>query len=929
MKKWMNCLAAGMIWLMGMLSVFPALSVKAQDDTKVIRVAFPEGAGINEVYDDGTYGGIVYDWLMEIAKYTGWEYEFNTGDTKDKLQEMLDGQYDLMGGMFLRDSLKEVYSYPKYSTGFNYSLLIYRQDDKDIKGFDLSSLNGKKIGVYASAADKIRRLENFLEVNNVSAELVYYKDVEKYEKCLEDPAIDIMLGSDVYMKKGYNVAAKFPAEPTYIVTLKGNTELCEELDAAMEAIYSANPDFAEEVYEKYFHENYINSILFTEEERAFIESSGKIRVAAVEDRYPIRYEREGVEQGIIPKSIELIAERTGLEFEYVLAKNYQEAVALVKEGKADIINGYLDSENTAKASGLVRTAAYATLNSVTLRNKQSVDDGKGLIMAQPKAHVLELRGEKDQVKYYEDYEECLEAVNHGEADYTQMPASFIEGFYAKDYYSNVLLVSDTNQHEELSIAMPKPLDVRLYSILSKAINNFSDDEVVSITTQNTIGLWENTATLKTLIYTNPILVVCLSVGSILLLAIIAVMIISYRMRVKIMAVKLEKAEETSKAKSDLLSRMSHEIRTPMNAIIGLTGLAQRLEETPPTVARNLEQIDSSAKFLLSLLNDVLDMSKIDNQKMQLQEEPFDLKDMISQLKNMFAAQAASRQITFTISNSLQDTMFVGDEMRLQQVLTNLLSNACKFTDEGGKIELSVRQENQDAKSVGGLTERTLYFAVQDTGIGVEEKDIERIFNSFEQVKGSDTTIQGTGLGLAISSSLVGLMGGELKVKSRTGEGSVFYFSIQLPVFAGNLPVSAKPDSDTLQSLDGVWVLLAEDNDINAEIAIELLKLQNITVKRAANGLQVVELFAQSKEREFDAILMDINMPVMNGLEATRKIRAMQRADAKGIPILAMTANTFQEDRDEAVSAGMNGFLPKPFDVDQLYEILLDSISGCE
>lgn len=919
MKKWMKYLASGLMSFLIAVCVYPSLSVNAEEETRVLRVAFPEAKGINKVYDDGTYGGTVYEWLMEIAKYTGWEYEFNTGDTDEKLIEMNNGEYELMGGMFLRDDLKAFYNYPKYSAGYNYSLLIYRQDDQDIKQFDYSTINGKKIGVFTNAVDKIDRLKKFLEFNGIQAELVYYNNVETYERCLEGEEVDIMLGSDIYMKEGYNVVAKFPTEPTYIVTSKEETELCEELSAAMEAIYSVNPNFGEEVYEKYFPGNYINSIVLTDAERSFIDNSDVIRIAVVKERYPLYYELDGTEQGIIPKTIELIKNKTGLEFEYVYTDNYKQSLEYVKEGKADLISGFMDSEDVAQSMGLIRTAGYATLNSVILRNKQSYDNRDSMVMAQLRDHTQDPWGEHDTVEYYDNYDDCLAAVNSGEADYTQMAAAFIEGLYAKDYYANVVMVSDTDMKEELSFAMNKSSDVMLYTILSKVIHNLSEEETANILSQNTIGMRDNSVTFKTLLYTNPILAVCFSVGIILLLSIVVILIISNRMHVKIMGVKLEKAEETSKAKSDFLSRMSHEIRTPMNAIIGLTSLTQMLKETPPAVEKNLKQIDASAKFLLSLLNDILDMSKIDNQKMVTLKLPFDLNHMVSQLKNMFEVQAANKHIRFEITNLLQETLFLGDEMRLQQILTNLLANACKFTSDGGSVELVIRQKGMDEEK------GSIYFAVKDTGIGIEEKDLGRIFNAFEQVNESNTAIQGTGLGLAISNSLVQLMGGEMNVESQPGKGSVFYFTLQLPIYHGELQVSGKTDQNVFQELKGIRILLAEDNDINAEIAVELLELQNMEVLRVENGEQAVEAFKANPEGYFDVIMMDINMPVMNGLDATRQIRAMLMAYAEQIPILAMTANTSQEDRNEANAAGMTGFLSKPFDVAQLYEILLHAV----
>lgn len=920
MKKYLKALG---LWLAVCLCLITLSTgsdaLASEKDPRVLKVAFPEAVGINEVYEDGTYGGCVYDWLEEIAKYTGWKYEFVTGDPNELMHEMEEEKYDLMGGVYFLDGLDELYNFPEYIMGSNYSLLIYRQEDQDIKGYDHTTLNGKRIGVWKRAVRKIERLEKFLDINNVQYELIYFEDQDAYEKCLETQAVDLMLGSDVHMKEHYNVAAKFEAEPYYIVTAKDEPELCKELSSAMESIYAANPNFAKDLYNQYFPDRYINSISFTAEEQEFIRQSGPLKVAVQKDCYPLFFVQEDGIKGIIPDCLELISKRTGLTFQYQYADTYQEQIDLVKEGKADIIGAYRNSDVSAAEDGLVRTVSFASLDSVILRNKQSIRKSEGLIMAVPKGQDLKPSSRSDTILYYEAYRECLEAVNSGEADYTRMPAAFIEDFYSKYYYVNIALAAETNLQEELTLALTVPVKVPLYSVLSKAINNFSDEESEHILLNNSLALRESTVTVKSLLYSNPIMVIGISVSIILLISVIVVLLNFNRTRARVMQLKLEKAEEMGRAKSDFLSRMSHEIRTPMNAIIGLTNLTRMTGEVTPAVDETLSKIESSAKFLLSLLNDVLDMSKIDNQKMKMECVPFDLIKMVSEIKNMFSVQAETQELTLEVICNIRQPFFVGDKMRIQQVLTNLFSNACKFTDKGGTIQLVIEEQDHSNDTAA------LRFSVRDTGIGINQEDLEQIFRAFEQAKESNLRFPGTGLGLAISSSLVELMGGELKVKSKLGSGSEFYFTILLPV-CGELP-SKDGEYGKLEvnCLEGLRVLLAEDNDINAEIVTELLESQKVIVDRVADGKQAAELFAKSPEGTYKVILMDINMPVMDGLTAARMIRSMNRLDAGTVPILAMTANTFQEDRDNAANAGMTGFLPKPFDVDKLYQILLESL----
>lgn len=901
------------------MGLCPTAAGAASEASPVLKVAFPETAGINEVYEDGSYGGCVYDWLREIAKYTGWEYEIITGDADELLNGMMAGEYDLMGGMYFIEEYEKYFDYPKYVMGSNYNLLICHQDNPDIRGYDQTTINGKKIGVYSNAANRIERLKKYLSFNSFDCELVYYDDYEEYSKCLDNGEVELMLSSEVYMGDSYNIVAEFEGEPYYIVSNMSKPELSEELSMAIEHIYSADYDFAQKLHDRYFNMRYSNSIFFDEPELDFIESCGTLRVAVIEDRFPLYYERDGELKGIIPDCFELITQRTGLQFEYIGADNYQGMINLVRDGEADFVGAFQNGDKSAESLGLIRTVAYAKLDSVILINNNSRNKTEGLVLAAPELREITPKNEGDTIRHYKSYSECMKAIRNGEADYTRMFAAYIDEFYTNNHYNDISLVADTNLSEELTIAMAAPVNVPLYSIINKTLNNLTEDETARLLAENNRSIRQGNVTLKTLIYNNPIMFIFISIGIVILLATFAVVINYDRARSRVMELKLEKAEETSRAKSDFLSRMSHEIRTPLNAIIGLAGLTRMTGEAAPKVEQNLEKIESSAYFLLSLLNDVLDMAKIESRKMELENAPFNIEDLVLQTESMFAVQADSLALELGISCSVSKPNFIGDKMRLQQVLTNLLANACKFTNEGGSVKLCVEELERSDKSA------LLRFSVKDTGVGIEPEDRERIFRAFEQVHRGSQRVPGTGLGLAISSSMVEMMGGRLELESTPGKGSNFFFEIEMPIFEGEPPCEPVWEKSRGVRLEGLRVLVAEDNDINAEIAMELLANQGIIADRAENGQKAAEMFGSSPEGTYDLILMDINMPVRNGLEATRDIRAMERTDAKTVPILAMTANTFQEDKDYALGAGMTGFLPKPFDVQQLYQSLLDAM----
>lgn len=596
MRDWRRKLCTVPIVFLLLIGYSSLIYAAQTDEARVLKVAFPESTGLNEVYEDGTYGGCVYDWLHEIAKYTGWEYEFVTGDVSELLEDFENGEYDLMGGMFYIPGFEEKYNYPKYIMGSNYSLLIYPRDDNSIKSFDYTTLNGKRIGVYKKAASKVERLKKFLSFNNLNCELVAYDDASEYQKCLENGAVDILYGSDIYMQDSYNVAAKIEADPYYIVTALDEPGLCEQLNEVISEIYSVNPNFATELYEKYFPEKYFNSINFTDADREFINQKNIIRVGVLTDRYPLFYEEEGVIKGIIPGCLELITERTKLEFEYVYAASYTKLLSLVEDNEVDMIGYYLNDEISADKNNLIRTASFAKLDSVIIRNKKSNLSKKERVMAVPIGRDLKPEQDGVSILYYEKYEDCLDAVDDGEADYTQLPAAYLEDLYARNYYANVTLVADINKMEELTFAIPKRRNVELYSILNKAICNISQEEMNNIVSKNLIIPRAGTPTIRSLIYSNPIVAISVCVGFVVLVSVIIILYSTNKMKNNVMRVKLEKAEETSKTKSEFLSRMSHEIRTPMNAIIGLSNLTLMNEEASPAIRENIAKIDSSAQF---------------------------------------------------------------------------------------------------------------------------------------------------------------------------------------------------------------------------------------------------------------------------------------------------------------------------------------------
>ena len=376
---------------------------------------------------------------------------------------------------------------------------------------------------------------------------------------------------------------------------------------------------------------------------------------------------------------------------------------------------------------------------------------------------------------------------------------------------------------------------------------------------------------------------------------------------------LQSAERASKAKTDFLSNMSHDIRTPMNAIIGITTLMKNELHQPEKLAEHLGKLESSGQLLLGIINNILDMSRIESGKTTLNVEKMNLPQQISQLDSIIRQQAGQRRQTFTVSTNLQHENVLADPNRLNQVLMNILSNAVKYTPNGGHIQLEVDELPRNEHYA------RYRFVVQDDGIGMSEEFQKTLFDPFTREEKSGTNkVQGTGLGMAITKNIVDLMGGSINVESATGKGTRFEVVLEFPIDAEAdhaQQVQALPEeAEETSPLSGMKFLCAEDNAINAEILQMLLETKGASCTICPNGQEIVDAFANVKPGEYDMILMDVQMPVMDGLEATRRIRNGENPLGRVIPILAMTANAFLEDMQKSKEAGMDAHLSKPVDI---------------
>ena len=927
--------------LVFIMLAFHLSALARTSEKRVLRVAFPQVVGMSWTAEDGSHHGMLVDYLNEIAKYTGWEYEYIDTNRQTVLNEFIAGQYELMGGNYYIPGLEEYYAYPDYNMGYSRSLLLARSDDRTIHSYNLESMNGKTIGVYENAKENIRRLKEFLAINGLDCKFQYYslKDMQKNDEglyfYLMNGEIDLLLSGIIYNHDSVRVIATYNSQPYYIVTNPSNKEVLDGLNMALERILDANPNFAAERYAANFPARLVN-VQFSDRDLEYVKKRKTITVAVPENWYPF-YCKETSQKnhvGIMVDVLDKIKDFTGLDFSYVYAKNYSDAVHLVQRGKADILGFFLGDENDAAQLGLALSASYVSANNIIVRNKACSYPAPGLVGALVESQRFPSGISAEKIRSYPGIKEALAAVNSGEVDFIYGLSSKMEQDILRYHFTNLAPVTLVNDQSAISFALPTPVDPDLLTVLNKAINNLSESERTVIRNRNLESIGVSEFSLTDFIYANPLqfMFIVMFVLSVLFTALL--LAIGARMKATVIQGNLKRAEAANLAKSEFLSRMSHEIRTPMNGIVGMSTIAMQNIDNTDKIKDCLEKVIMSSKHLLALINDVLDMSKIESGKVELRHESFNFRAFLQDLENLYGEQAKSKGISYeTILASDLEVQIIGDSLRLNQVLSNLLSNALKFTPAKGMIKLRVSKTGEDQENV------YLRFEVIDTGCGIAEENYDKIFESFEQ-ENVDVTYKygGTGLGLSIVKRFTGLMGGGIHVTSVQGSGSTF--TVDLPF--GKIKESGKPTrfSDINGRNDlakdcyavdydfkGKRILLVEDNELNREIAEELIGVTGASVESAEDGVQAVEMFKESAEGYYDLILMDVQMPHMDGYEATRCIRALGRSDAQKVPIFAMTANAFAEDVQKSREAGMNAHISKPLDIRAVYKQMNRYLQG--
>lgn len=731
-----------------------------------------------------------------------------------------------------------------------------------------------------------------------------------------DGKVDVVPDVSIGSVKGTKQLALYSNAFFYFAATKGSEELMAELDEAISTLNRVSPDFQANLAQKYLN-NTLGLFFITEEEADYIREKKTIRALCVPDCAPfVICNGQGEWRGIAVSMMEDFAQRTGLTVEYTRYDRSQPFYDVFHSGEFDCVLGIPVNNAYNTQLGVVTSAPYLSTEQVyfTKHNaaQLSFEDAK---IAMLRGSALAESHQCKEVLFYDTTEQCIDAVVAGKADGGYGNQYCVE-YYSQHNFVNLSIVPLVGEQKNMEISVSRKENPAFLALLNRYIEHMESGQIYGF--HFAANEEHNNTWFKILMFSDPLKSALLvaAFATVVLMA-IAMFFFAKSSRKKNRALQI-----ASNAKSDFLSRVSHDMRTPMNAILSFSSMNLDETVTEAQLVSDMQQIHRSGQYLLGLINDVLDMSKIEHQKMELRLESILPGKLVKEILNAMEPVMAEQKLVFQVElHQLdQETAIVCDVMRTKQVLINLLSNAAKFTPEGGTVLFRVENTERTERDA------THRFTVKDTGIGMSPEFQKSLFEPFAQERNEKTgQLTGTGLGLAIVKELVDLMGGTITVQSQQNAGSEFVVELRHALAQTVQPLPKKADTLPENFLTGRHILLAEDHPINAEIIRRMLAKQGAETDHAENGQLAVERFEASPPGYYDAVLMDIRMPVMDGLTAAQAIRQLPRADAGHVPIVAISANAFDEDVEKSRQAGMNQHLSKPIDPARLYAALCELV----
>ena len=929
------------MWMM--LSVYCQAAEMNNDENQpqTIRVGSFEDT-FNYVDKNGVRRGYGYELMQALAGYTGWKFEYVKCDWSDCFDKLENGEIDIMGDISYTDERAQKMLFPDESMGEEKYILYADLSDMDIGTSDFKSMDGKRVGVLMGTEPEIM-LTEWENKNGIHTEHVNVNNDDDVEKKLANHEIDcfVSLEESLWSEQGISSVTTIGKSGIYFAINKERSDIKTELDYAMRQLEQDSPFFKADLYKKYFTLAYNQSL--TGEEKSWLEEHGSIRIGFLNNDPAIfsMDEETGKLNGMLAEYISYAKDCLGnqrLKFGIQEYDDYNEMLRALQDHEIDMIFYVGRNPDLAEKKGYTLTNTAWTYSLMAVTDEKYFNENEAYSVAVVKEHEALKQHIAFSYPHWklidcDSLADATDMVLHQKAD------CFLMG-------TSQALKYDNNRDFK-SIPLTKTMEAcfavrggegTLLSILNKTLKTMPSDMLTS-----TLAIYDSTADKVTFYdFVKDNMLAFFATAGFFGLSIIAIILVFLRKARKAEAaaklaandtqklndkleIALKKAEDASLAKTRFLNNMSHDIRTPMNVILGY---AQLMEDElkgkdMPETSEHLEKLKQSGNLLLSIINNVLDMAKIESGKMEINENYGRLGAIRQSLFEIFEDEAKKKNLALHYTINVEHEHILTDTTKVKEIFVNILGNAIKYTPPGGSVIMSV--EELPCNEPGYIIVRN---RVSDTGIGMSEDYLTEIFEAFTREQNTTKSkIAGTGLGMSIVKKYVDLLGGTIEVESELGKGSTFTVTLKHKIADESYYVKKHLEESGIsrEILKNRSILFAEDNDLNAEIAAVILERAGLKVERVEDGLQCISRITEMPAGTYDIILMDIQMPKMDGYKATQTIRNLSDQEKACIPIIAMTANAFEEDKRAAIAAGMNGHIAKPIQVDKLLSILAEMI----
>ena len=945
-RKKSTVLCAGIFVFLGiwMVLTVPCRAAETNNDEKqsqIIRVGSFEDT-FNYVDKNGVRRGYGYELMQALAGYTGWKFEYVKCDWSDCFDKLENGEIDIMGDISYTDERAQKMLFPDEPMGEEKYILYADLSDTDIGMSDFKSLDGKRVGVLMDTEPEIM-LTEWENKNGIHTEHVNVNNDDDVEKKLANHEIDcfVSLEESTWSEQGISSVTTIGKSGIYFAINKERSDIKTELDYAMRQLEQDSPFFKTDLYKKYFTLDYKQSL--TSKEKSWVEEHGGIKIGFLNNDQAIfsMDEETGKLTGMLAEYISYAKDCLGnqkLEFNICEYDDYNEMLQAMQNHEIDMIFYASRNPDLAEKKGYTLTNTAWTYSLMAVTDEKYFNEDKSYTVAVPK----EQEALKQHIAFnyprwklvdYDSFADAADMVMNEKADCFLMGTSQALKYDNERDFKSVPLTKTM----EACFAVREGEGI-LLSILNKTLKDMPSDMLTSA-----LAIYDSTADKVTFYdFVKDNMLAFFVTAGVFVITIIGIILVllqkarkaeavaklaandTQKLNVKL-EIALTNAEDASLAKTRFLNNMSHDIRTPMNAILGY---AQLMEDNLkgknlPETSEYLKKLQQSGNLLLSIINNVLDMAQIESGRMEIDENYGRIEDIRQTLFEIFGDEAKKKNLVLQYTINVEHENILTDTTKVKEIFVNILSNAIKYTSSGGSVKVSVDELPCDED--GYMMVRT---RVSDTGIGMSQEYLTNIFEAFTREQNTTKSkIAGTGLGMSIVKKYVDLLGGTINVESELGKGSTFTVTLKHRIADESYYVKKYIEESGTGSeiLEGRNILLAEDNDLNAEIAEAILESAGLKIERVEDGIQCVNRIEKMPADTYDMILMDIQMPQMDGYKATQAIRNLPDEDKASIPIVAMTANAFEEDKRDAIAAGMNGHIAKPIQVDKMLSILSEVI----